>query len=203
MNNSFVHIAILDSSHIICEGVQSILFQSEMNVKMFRLNCLEDLQELTESKLLDILIVNSLAVINRDKEIKKIRKSYPQLSLVCIELGFTQTIAQLFDASFTLYDSSDHIIHTLSSLNKRRKTNDKKDFIDDTLTDREIEVLIGLVNGLSNKEIADSLNISIHTVVSHRKNITLKTGIRSQSGLTIYAISKKIIAIDDVDLMSH
>ena len=71
---------------------------------------------------------------------------------------------------------------------------------DDNLTKREIEVLTGIVNGMMNKEIADSLHISIHTVVRHRKNITMKTGIRSQSGLTIYAISKKIVAIEDIEI---
>ena len=70
----------------------------------------------------------------------------------------------------------------------------------DNLTRREIEVLTGLVNGMLNKEIAEALNISIHTVVRHRKNITAKTGIRSQSGLTIYAISKKIVEIDDIEI---
>jgi DNA-binding CsgD family transcriptional regulator len=59
-----------------------------------------------------------------------------------------------------------------------------------------MEVLIQLVHGLSNKEIADKLNISIHTVVSHRKNIIQKTGIKSQAGLTIYAISNKIVSLD-------
>jgi len=53
------------------------------------------------------------------------------------------------------------------------------------------------VKGFSNKEVADNLNISIHTVISHRKNISQKTGIKSQSGLTIYAISNKIILIED------
>ena len=56
------------------------------------------------------------------------------------------------------------------------------------------------MNGKINKEIADELNISIHTVVRHRKNITTKTGIRSQSGLTIYAISKKIVEIEDIEI---
>jgi DNA-binding CsgD family transcriptional regulator len=51
-----------------------------------------------------------------------------------------------------------------------------------------------------NKEIADQLHISVHTVVRHRKNITQKTGIRSQSGLTIYAISKKIIHLEDMEI---
>jgi DNA-binding CsgD family transcriptional regulator len=53
-----------------------------------------------------------------------------------------------------------------------------------------------MVKGFANKEIADTLNISIHTVISHRKNITEKTGIKSLSGLTIYAITKKIIPLD-------
>jgi DNA-binding NarL/FixJ family response regulator len=65
------------------------------------------------------------------------------------------------------------------------------------LSEREIEVLSQLVKGLSNKEIADKLNISVHTVISHRKNITEKTGIKSLSGLTIYAITRKIIPLDN------
>jgi DNA-binding CsgD family transcriptional regulator len=64
------------------------------------------------------------------------------------------------------------------------------------LSDREIEVLVQLVKGLANKEIADKLNISIHTVISHRKNITDKTGIKSLPGLTIYAITNKIVPLD-------
>lgn len=61
------------------------------------------------------------------------------------------------------------------------------------LTDREIEVLRLLVKGLSQKEIADILKVSIHTVISHRKNISEKTGIKSIAGLTIFAITQKYI----------
>ena len=57
-----------------------------------------------------------------------------------------------------------------------------------------------MVAGHSNKEIADKLNISIHTVISHRKNITEKTGIKSLSGLTIFAISKKIIPLENISV---
>ncbi|NCC99076.1 MAG: LuxR family transcriptional regulator [Bacteroidia bacterium] len=57
-------------------------------------------------------------------------------------------------------------------------------------------VLKWLAQGLSNKEIADKLNLSIHTVNTHRKNIMDKTGVRSLAGLTIYAVSKGIITLD-------
>lgn len=56
------------------------------------------------------------------------------------------------------------------------------------LSQREIEVLRHIALGHLNKEIADALGISINTVLSHRKNITAKLGIRSASGLSVYAM---------------
>lgn len=67
---------------------------------------------------------------------------------------------------------------------------------DTTLSEREKDVLVELVHGLSNKEIADRLNISTHTVISHRKNIMQKLNIHSPAGLTIYAIVNKLVEID-------
>ena len=64
------------------------------------------------------------------------------------------------------------------------------------LSAREKDVLVEVVNGLSNKEIADKLNISTHTVISHRKNIARKLNIHSTAGLTIYAIVNKMVEID-------
>lgn len=203
MRNTHIHIAILETSQIICEGIQSVLFGSGKSIKMYRLTCLEELNELRENKPVDIFIVNTLLVANREKDVKKIRKSHPNLLLVGLEFGLMQTLPQLWDATFSLYDTSEHFIQLLSLLNEKNKSKTNNTSDDDSLTEREMDVLMGLVHGLSNKEIADTLHISVHTVISHRKNITYKTGIRSQSGLTIYAISKKIISIEDIDLTNH
>lgn len=58
---------------------------------------------------------------------------------------------------------------------------------------REIEVLTLVVKGLTNKEVADRLNVSLTTIISHRKNITEKLGIKSMSGLTIFAITNGLV----------
>lgn len=66
------------------------------------------------------------------------------------------------------------------------------------LSAREIEVLVLITKGLINKEIADKLNISLTTVITHRKNITEKLGIKSVSGLTIYAVMNGYVEADRI-----
>lgn len=66
------------------------------------------------------------------------------------------------------------------------------------LSDREIEVLALIVQGLINKEIADRLNIGITTVITHRKNIMDKLGMKSVSALTIYAVMHGYVDISKI-----
>lgn len=67
-----------------------------------------------------------------------------------------------------------------------------------TLSDREVEVLALLAQGKMNKEIAEQLNISLTTVISHRKNIIDKLGIKSVSALTIYAVTHGYVDINKI-----
>lgn len=69
---------------------------------------------------------------------------------------------------------------------------------EDALSDREREIVHCVVCGLSNKQIADELFISLNTVLTHRKNIARKLNIHSVAGLTIYAIVNKIVNIDEL-----
>lgn len=68
------------------------------------------------------------------------------------------------------------------------------------LSTRETDVLQLIVKGSTNKDIADRLNISLNTVLTHRKNITTKLGIKTVSGLTFYAIMNGIISGDEIEL---
>lgn len=66
------------------------------------------------------------------------------------------------------------------------------------LSRQEKNILKHLALGLTNKEIADKLFISAHTVMTHRKNITRKLGIKTVSGLTVYAILNKLVDVRDI-----
>lgn len=91
------------------------------------------------------------------------------------------------------------IIRDILALRKRRHQNpEAKEQPRSVLSTREIEVLVLIVKGLINKEIADELCISLTTVITHRKNLMDKLGIRTVSGLTIYALLNGYLEITDL-----
>lgn len=69
----------------------------------------------------------------------------------------------------------------------------------ETLSKREIDIIVCITKGMSTKEIAEKLFLSIHTVNTHRRNISAKLQIHSTAGLTIYAIANKLISLEDVE----
>ena len=71
---------------------------------------------------------------------------------------------------------------------------------DEQLSDREKEVVACVARGLSNKDIADKLFLSVNTVTTHRRNIARKLHIHSAAGLAIYAIVNKLVALEDVKM---
>lgn len=66
------------------------------------------------------------------------------------------------------------------------------------LSAREKEIIVCVVKGLTNKQIADVLCISTHTVITHRRNIAAKLQIHSAAGLTIYAIVNKLVELSEI-----
>lgn len=68
------------------------------------------------------------------------------------------------------------------------------------LSRREKDIIMCVARGLSNKEIADNLNLSVHTVATHRRNISTKLQIHSTAGLTIYAIANKLVDLQEIKL---
>ena len=114
-------------------------------------------------------------------------------------------ISVMSDLWHTQQDFEDHcaieddilrpaISHRTSTVSRRHQLPETEE-----LSEREKDVLVQVVRGLSNKEIADVLCISTHTVISHRKNIARKLNIHSTAGLTIYAIVNKLVDINTLE----
>ncbi len=194
---AIIKFIIAEESYIIRKGLINII-SSYRNTEIVKE--IDDESKLIKSvnKLSpDFLIVNIRMFDNLIKDIKK------QFS------GNISTKFIAFNDNYKKKDEFPYFFEILKINDSRSGINEKiKKMIsvvsenkiesDSDLTDREIDVIKQVSLGKTNKEIADSLSISIHTVISHRKNIVTKLGIKTVSGLTVYAILNKIISIEEV-----
>lgn len=195
-----IHIVVVESSDILFEGLSSILYSSSEEFMVTRMISFEEVECMLTNKSVDILFINPMIIFNHDREIKKLRKLYPSLLITCVNMNILDSgTLLLYDFTMNIYDSSTDILSILKRQLKQ-KLSEEDDNDNEALSDRETEVLLQIIRGITNKEIADILCISVHTVISHRKNIMLKTGIRSQAGLALYAVSKSLISLDNFDL---
>jgi DNA-binding CsgD family transcriptional regulator len=193
MERSRINIAVVEPSQIVYEGFSNILMKLKKNFFLFRFSDLEELKNSASKDQFQAAIINPSIVQNRVSDFIKLKNSQPQILWIALVYSFFDNkVLQKFDDQFLITATPEQIARKLEQINNPTEKNQQDD-----LSEREIEVLSKLVKGMSNKEIADKLNISIHTVISHRKNITEKTGIKSLSGLTIYAITRKIIPLDN------
>ena len=97
-----------------------------------------------------------------------------------------------YDAQISIYDGFEQIRDRMEALSPKDSEEEK------TLTQREQEIVTYVVKGFTNKQIADKLFLSQHTVVTHRRNIASKLNIHSSAGLTVYAIANKLVRLEDI-----
>ena len=191
MKKNRINIAVTGESDIIYEGLTNILYRYGDYISFYRTENIDELDILMIRVNINIAILNPGSIINRNRQFAKLRNKYKNTLWLALVYSFIDTkLINEFDDLIYITDTNDLIFRKID-----RFRNSNKEKVRDDLSKREKDVLTHLVRGLSNKEIAEALNISIHTVISHRKNIAEKTGIRSLPGLTIYAISNKIIPV--------
>lgn len=189
-----VYIVVVGGSPIINEGLNGILRKSGIN---YHISFVSSVEEINQHYINDnlILIVNPSIIKDSIKTLKSIRQRFGEASLIGLVYAYHDPkVLSAFDALITLSDSQAAIAATINRMNADK--NKQQTSSQEILSERETEVIKLLVEGLSNKEIADKLNISINTVITHRKNISQKTGIKSVSGLTIYAVLQNIVPLE-------
>jgi DNA-binding NarL/FixJ family response regulator len=119
---------------------------------------------------------------------------------VFIGLLSTETILKTtskFDLCIDIESDKQTLIRQLDELFEKN-FGDHKTQHNNTLSERENSILALVARGLTNNDIGAKLFISTHTVMTHRKNITRKLGIKTVAGLTVYAIINKLIKAEEL-----
>ena len=203
-----LRIAVAETSVIVRSGVVSVLKRlPDVQVRPVEVASPDALESCIHMHTPDILLVNP--TFGGWFNVNEFRADAVHLPVKCIALNCNITdtsILQSYDDSITLHEDIDSLQEKIIRLTTYNTDNDdEKDssiLTNETeqLSQREKEIVICVVKGMTNKEIADRLFLSIHTVNTHRRNIARKLEIHSAAGLTIYAIVNKLVELSDVKL---
>lgn len=190
---------VADSSPVILWGLSRCLKNiGEINLSVLEVNTIDSLYETVASNKIDLLIVNpTFGGLLHPDEIRKASLN-GDIKIFAIEIG------KLNSAVLSLYDNHLHVTDPLQdiakkvseAINREENESDEKE----NLSTREKEIISYVVKGFTNQEIADKLFLSVHTVMTHRRNIARKLQIHSATGLTIYAIVNKIVDLSEIKL---
>ena len=145
---------------------------------------------------IDIIIINPVVIDYNERF--DIRSYFGKENLTIVALtqaSYEESVLRQYNGCIGIYDSAQRIVQKLKSAVEDATQAPKNDI--NELSTRERDILTAVAKGKTNKEIADEFNISIYTVISHRRNISQKLGINSISGLTVYAIMNKLVDMSD------
>lgn len=189
-------IAVAESSVIVRSGLVSVLKRlPDMEVEVVEVTSKDGIRHCMEMHTPQILIVNPQ--LEGWFDVDAFRQCYKQdvklVSLLCSMVDSSQLKG--YDERVTLFDDMASLEKKITEL---LNIADEEEPDKDALSQREKEIVGCIVRGMTNKEIAEKLFISVHTVMTHRKNITRKLQIHSAAGLTIYAIVNKLVELSEV-----
>ena len=187
-------IIIVEPSPILSAGLAQYFDDIKQVSIVSQLDSLDRLEEKLASYNPEILIINPLLVtFNANEAFQKLLRDFPNIIVVALVSSFVdKTILKQFKEVIEMTDNKQKVVSKIFNLlSDKNISQEKPESIE--LSNRETDVLVALVKGMTNKEISDKLFISIHTVITHRKNIIRKTGIKSVSGLTVYALLNNLV----------
>lgn len=202
-----LRIAVAETSVIVRSGVVAVLKRLPgVQVRPVEVASPDALENCFHMDTPDILLVNP--TFGGWFNVEDFRSDSVHASVGCIALNcniIDTSILQAYDESITLHETPDSLQEKILKVAARRSDADEGDSQSsgtetEQLSQREREIVICVVKGMTNKEIADRLFLSIHTVNTHRRNIARKLEIHSAAGLTIYAIVNKLVELGEVKL---
>lgn len=201
-NNLSLKIVVAESSVIIRSGVSAVLRRiPNLDIHPVEVNSAEGLGHYANLHQPDIIIINP--ALDGWFNLPAFKAEHPRLAgvkyIALISSVTNNNVLKEYDERFSICDDLDIITAKLNSLPRNdEEEEEEKDNESDTLSQREKEIVTCVVKGMTNKAIAEKLFLSIHTVITHRRNIARKLQIHSPAGLTIYAIVNKLVELSDI-----
>lgn len=198
MKKELLKIAIAEPSVIVRSGLTVALKRIPgFRIQPFEIVSIESLTLYLRMHKPDVLIINPTFWGYND--IHKLKSETQHDDIKCLALLYSavdESVLKSYDDSISIYDSVEQIAAKLEKL----YASEADEVADETssLSTREKEIVIAVVKGMTNKEIAEQLFLSTHTVISHRRNIARKLEIHSTAGLTIYAIVNKLVELEEI-----
>lgn len=192
------NVFIIHPAEIIRKGL-ALLLQEYFKMEITQLSSINDLNSFSAiNNNLIIVIIQKGLILPAETE-ERLRKNN-QFYLISLSASTDKEgVTQGYDYDLNVLASNLEIQKLIQVIRKSASKSKIVHVENGDLTQREKDVIRQIALGLSNKEMADKLNISIHTVISHRKNITEKLNIKSISGLTVYAIMNNLLDISDIN----
>lgn len=187
-------IIIVEPSPIVSAGLASYFDDTKQISVVSQLDSLDRLEEKLAAYNPEMLIINPLLVSFAANEMfRKVLRNFPNVIAVALVTSYIdKTVLDYFGDVIEMNDTKQKVVSKIFNLlNDNNLVQEKTESVE--LSNRETDVLVALVKGMTNKEISDKLFISVHTVITHRKNIIRKTGIKSVSGLTVYALLNNLV----------
>lgn len=195
-NRNNIKIVIAENSLILRSGISAVLKRlSDYTFSINEVSNMDAFMLFSRLHRPEIAIINPLFLVG--VSIANYKRDNPDTKVVALVSGYfdNKTLAD-FDGSISIFDDLDTVNDTISSVLHIEEDDDNIET--EQLSQREKEIIGCVVKGLTNKAIAEKLSISIHTVITHRRNISKKLQIHSSAGLAIYAIVNKIVEIQDI-----
>lgn len=194
---NYTRIAIIEPATLIREGLLSIFKMIKNNIQISSYESINQFLEYKKKASFNLIVISSTTTISDIEKVQNIINIHSETKWIgCLTSNFNRDFLALMDNTIYINDSIEKIQQIINNCSLSYKNSEDKIF-KNKLSKREIDVLKLLVKGNANREIAYKLNISIHTVISHRKNITKKLGVKSTAAMAIYAVAYNIIDIND------
>lgn len=199
-----IRIAVAETSLIVRSGIVSVLKHlPNLKVHTIEVTSPEGLENCLHSHTPDVLLINPTFGGWFSLEDFKADEVHSNVKCIALNCNITDlSVLQAYDDSITLYEDSNSLEEKIIKLTHNHDSLELEEDKNKTeaLSQREKEIIVYVVKGHSNKEIAEKLFLSIHTVITHRRNIARKLEIHSVAGLTIYAIINKLVELNEVKL---